>query len=141
EAIPEKVKYSDAICTALQITNHLQDLGKDIAEGRPLYLPREEMERFGVNADLLLQRRFTPILGNFVLEIADQSRQLFEYGSLLVQQLQWPLNLEIAAIIEGGLGVLKKIEEQDGNTLRNRPKLNKWDKAGCLWRAKQRTKS
>jgi hydroxysqualene synthase len=140
-ALPQKIKYSDAICTALQITNHLQDLGQDIANGRPLYLPREELERFGVNQEMLMQRRFTPMLGNFVMDLADQSRQLFDYGAPLVKELQWPLSLEIAAIIEGGLGVLNKIEELGGNTLRNRPKLSKWDKAGCLWRANQRTRS
>jgi hydroxysqualene synthase len=139
--LPEKIRYSDAICTALQLTNHLQDLGQDIACKRPLYLPREELERFGVNEELVLKRRFSPMLGNLVLDLVDQSQQLFAYGSPLVQQLQWPLNLEMAAIIEGGLAVLDKIAEMGGNTLRERPHLNNLDKAGCLWRAVKRTRS
>jgi hydroxysqualene synthase len=140
-SLPEKIKYSDAICTALQLTNHLQDLGQDTRNGRPLYLPREELERFGVNEEMILQRRFSPTLGNLVLNLVDQSQQLLEYGSPLVQQMQWPLNMEMAAIIEGGMAVLNKITEMNGNTLRGRPRLSNMDRAGCLWRAMKRTRS
>ncbi|MBF0359158.1 MAG: squalene synthase HpnC [Magnetococcales bacterium] len=141
QSIPEKIKYSDAICTALQLTNHMQDLGRDIMDGRPLYLPQDELERFGVNEDMLAKRIFTPLLGNLIMDLADQARQLFMYGAPLLQQVRWPLNMEIATIIEGGLGVLSKIEALGGNTLRSRPQLNKADKAGCLWRAIKRVRS
>ncbi len=141
QPLPEKICYSDAICTALQLTNHLQDLGQDTLNGRPLYLPREELERFGVHEDMILNRRFAPTIGNLVLHLADQSRQLFEYGSPLVDQLQWPLKLEMAAIIEGGKAVLDKIFEMEGNTLRSRPSLSKMDRAACVWRAVKRSRS
>ncbi|MBF0453280.1 MAG: squalene synthase HpnC [Magnetococcales bacterium] len=141
EPLPQKIRYSDAICTALQLTNHLQDLGQDTLTGRPLYLPREELERFGVDEKMILIRRFSPPLGNLVKHLVEQSRQLFEYGSPLVKQLQWPLNLEMATIIEGGLAVLGKIEEMDGNTLRGRPRLTNSNRAACLWRAIKRIRS
>jgi len=38
---------SDATCTALQLTNFWQDIKRDYAMGR-VYLPEEEMRRFGV---------------------------------------------------------------------------------------------
>jgi hydroxysqualene synthase len=137
----DKVKYSDAICTALQLTNHLQDLGQDTLNGRPMYLPREELDRFGINEEMILKRRFSPMLGSLILDLVEQSRQLFEYGSPLVDQMRWPLNLEMATIIEGGRAVLDKIEEREGNTLRGRPRLNNWDRAGCLWQAIKRIRS
>ena len=46
-ATPERIRTSDSICTALQLIEHTQDVAEDLANGR-IYLPREDMERFGV---------------------------------------------------------------------------------------------
>ncbi|MGE7078656.1 squalene synthase HpnC [Staphylococcus capitis] len=49
---PERIRLSDAICTALQIVEHLQDVAEDFGRDR-VYLPAEDMKRFGVTeADL-----------------------------------------------------------------------------------------
>ena len=140
-AIPEKILRSDAICTALQWTNHWQDLGQDVWSGRPLYLPREEMARFDVPEELILKRRFTPMLGGLVLHLVSRTRALFVAGEPLLSQVQWPLNMELATILEGGMAVLSQIEENGGNTLRTRPKLSSLDRVGCLWRAFSRMTS
>lgn len=44
---PERVRRSDAVCTALQIVEHLQDVAEDLGQGR-IYLPAEDMKRFHV---------------------------------------------------------------------------------------------
>ncbi|NEE12410.1 squalene/phytoene synthase family protein, partial [Streptomyces sp. SID7499] len=46
-ASPERVRRSDAVCTALQIVEHLQDVAEDLERDR-IYLPAEDMERFRV---------------------------------------------------------------------------------------------
>ena len=137
--VDRKVLYSDAICTALQLTNHWQDLGQDVWAGRPLYLPREEMARFEVTEEMVLKRRFTPMLGSLMLHLTARTRDLFRLGEPLLDEVEWPLKLELAAIVEGGLAVLDQIESFGGNTLRVRPRLSTWDRAGCLWRAFART--
>lgn len=49
---PERVRRSDAVCTALQIVEHLQDVAEDLGHDR-IYLPAEDMKRFHVQeADL-----------------------------------------------------------------------------------------
>lgn len=51
-ASPERIRHSDAVCTALQIVEHVQDVAEDLGRDR-IYLPAEDMKRFGVNeADL-----------------------------------------------------------------------------------------
>ena len=127
-----KAYYSDAICTALQLTNHWQDLGQDAWSGRPLYLPMEEMARFDVREEMILKRRFSPTVGSLMLHLTAQTRALFLTGEPLRRQVGWPLNLELAAICECGQAVLDKIEAQGGNTLRMRPRLSLWDRAVCL---------
>ncbi|MBF0425693.1 MAG: squalene synthase HpnC [Magnetococcales bacterium] len=135
---PEGLRWSDAICTALQLTNHWQDLGLDPWLGRPLYVPREEMERFGVDERLILERRFSPAVGSLMLYLVEETRRLFLAGDPLVDLLSWPFNLELAAIWQAGMAVLDKIESSGGNTLRIRHHLNGRDRAGCLLRALHR---
>ena len=129
-----KARHSDAICTALQLTNHWQDLGQDAWSGRPLYLPREEMTRFDVTEEMIITRRFSPAMGSLMLHLTEQTQFLYESGKPLLNQVQWPLNLELAAIVEGGQAILTKIEACGGNTLRTRPRLSPWDRTTCLWR-------
>ena len=136
-----KIRCSDAICTALQLTNHWQDLGQDVRSGRPLYLPRAEMARFEVNEETILTRRFTPALGSLLLHLVSHTRELYHTGKPLLHQVQWPLNMELAVILEGGQTVLGKIEACGGNTLRHRPRLSAWDRARCFWRVVTRMAS
>ncbi len=127
-----KAYCSDAICTALQLTNHWQDLGQDVWSGRPLYLPLEEMARFEVTEAMILKRRFSPTVGSLMLHLTAQTRDLFLAGDPLWRQVHWPLNLELGMISECGLAVLDKIEATGGNTLRARPRLSVWDRAVCF---------
>ena len=46
-ATPERIGWSDAVCTGLQLAEHWQDVGEDYERGR-IYLPAEDMARFGV---------------------------------------------------------------------------------------------
>ncbi|ABK42832.1 Squalene/phytoene synthase [Magnetococcus marinus MC-1] len=126
--------YADAICTALQLTNHWQDLGEDPWNGRPLYLPREEMARFGVKEADILQRRFSAAAAELMMHLIAQTRALYLQGEPLLTKVSWPLNLELGATWAGGMAVLERIEQLGGNTLRERPSLDKRAKMGCLLR-------
>ena len=48
-ATPDRIALSDRVCTALQLAEHWQDVAEDYAAGR-IYLPAEDLERFGVAA-------------------------------------------------------------------------------------------
>ena len=51
-ATPERIALSDEVCTALQLAEHLQDVGEDLARGR-VYLPEEDLARFGCSGEEL----------------------------------------------------------------------------------------
>ena len=53
---PRAIALSDAICTALQLTEHWQDVGEDRDRGR-VYLPLEDLARFGCTLDRPRRRR------------------------------------------------------------------------------------
>lgn len=53
---PESEHYAVALGHALQLTNILRDVGEDLANGGRIYLPREDLARFGYGADELAAR-------------------------------------------------------------------------------------
>lgn len=141
EATPSHLDCSDAICTALQLTNHLQDLGRDVWAGRPLYLPTAMMESYGVTEAMILERRFSPASGALMLDLVELTREFLARGEPLLTGVAWPVNLELSVTWEAAMLLLEKIEESGGNTLRNRPTLERREWLACAWRAWQRVRA
>ncbi|MEO5347052.1 MAG: squalene/phytoene synthase family protein [Magnetococcus sp. YQC-9] len=131
----DKVRHSDALWTALSWTGYWRDLGHDSRGDGPLYLPEAEMAAFDVNKEMVLQRRFTPMVGSLVLHLVEETRARFFAGSPLIEEVGRPLRMELAYAMERGMMLLERIEALGGNTLRNRPVLNQWEQMICLWRA------
>lgn len=125
----------DALWTALQLTAFWRHLGRGTRPGNPLYLPGEEMERFGVGGEMLMQRRFTPMLGSLMLHLVDRTRLFYAQGEPLCKSVAWPLRLELSNALESGLAMLERIESSGGNTLRGPPLLTQRERMACLWRA------
>jgi phytoene/squalene synthetase len=127
---------SDRICTALQLTNFWQDVARDLDIGR-VYLPREDRDRFGYGEDDLAARRFTPEFAALLRFEVERARDLFHTGLPLVERVAAPYRADIALFAQGGLAILRKIEQADYNVWRSRPVLSKWDKGrlllGAVW--------
>lgn len=129
--------FSDRICTALQLANFWQDVARDLDLGR-IYLPREDRERFGYSEADLQSRRFTPSFAQLMQFEVERTRDLFYKGYPLVDLMPKEMRIDIELFLEGGLGILHKIERAGYNVLDRRPQLSKWDKgtllAGAVWR-------
>ena len=68
---PAARTYALALGLALQLTNILRDVGQDFANGARIYLPREDLDRFGIAAeDLAAGRRDEKFLGLMRFETA-----------------------------------------------------------------------
>ncbi len=127
---------SDAICTALQLVNHWQDVGIDAAKPVPrIYLPADDMARFGVGEDTLLRRAATADFRQLLRFQADRARSLMIEGAPLGRALPGRIGLEIRAIVAGGLRVLEKIRAVDYDVFAARPVLGALDWPRLLWRA------
>ena len=76
----ERQKLSDYTCTALQLANFWQDVAVDYGKGR-IYLPLEDLAKYGVSEDDIAQRRATPaFLEMMKFEVA-RAREWFQMGS------------------------------------------------------------
>jgi squalene synthase HpnC len=125
---------SDAICTALQLTNFWQDVAADYRRGR-IYVPQEDLARFDVPesqiADSCADEKWRALLA---FETA-RTRALLEAGRPLTRVLPLRLALELKAIIAGGLRVLDRIDAQKGDVFRTPLRLTAHDWIAVAFRA------
>ncbi len=138
-ATPENLRRSDAICSALQLINHWQDVGIDLGKGHNgrIYLPQDDMDRFKVTEDMLKCRRASADFRALLAFQVERARVLMLDGAPLGRDLSGPFRtgLEIRAIVAGGLRILAKIEAVDYDVFNRRPVLGALDWPRILWKA------
>ncbi|MGC9291227.1 MAG: squalene synthase HpnC [Acidobacteriaceae bacterium] len=130
----ELFALSDFICTALQLANFWQDVSVDFQKDR-IYLPLEDMQRFGVTEEQIRTRRCTPEFRTLMQYEVAYAHDLFRKGAPLVQQLDPELAVDIGLFVRGGQEILRAIERQDFDVLRARPVISRPRKLGLLLRA------
>ena len=122
EATEENLRDSDRICSALQIINFLQDMEQDYVESGRVYLPQDEMARFGVSDQHIANRINDDKMQAFIQSEIKYTRELMLAGVPLGKRLKGRAGLEIRTISQGGLRVLDKLEAQQGDVF-SRPRL------------------
>lgn len=126
--------YSDAICSALQLTNFLQDISQDIEESNRIYIPQDEMEQYGVSEDDI-RNKITNTASRKLIELQiRRTLKLMQAGAPLGKVLKGRMGLELRMTIMGGSRVLYKLNQQYGDVF-SRPRLNKWDIVWIIWKA------
>jgi len=134
----ERIEYSDAICTAVQLTAFWRDIARDYTRGR-IYVPREDLHLFGVgDADLARaiasRRADTNIRAMIAFEI-ERSIELLHYGAPLVTMLRGRARLDCALIISDARAMLAAIVRQGYDPFVVRPQLSRTARAGTLFGA------
>jgi squalene synthase HpnC len=121
------LRASDAICSALQLVNFWQDVDVDYRNDARIYLPQDEMARFGVTERHLRDRVSDSAWQSLMRFQVDRARSLMLAGSGLGKTLPCRVGLEIRATIQGGLRILDKIERAGYDVFRRRPRLRAYD--------------
>lgn len=129
----ERQELSDATCTALQFANFWQDVTVDWEKGR-VYLPLEDLERFGVREEQIPNREFTPQFRELMRFEVDRARKLFAKGLPLTRMVPRRLRLDLELFTRGGESILDMIEQQDYDVLTKRPELSKAGKVKLMLR-------
>jgi squalene synthase HpnC len=131
---PERLAWSDAVCTGLQLVEHLQDVGEDLRRRGRIYLPAEDMRRFGVAEHDLERRRLTAEFGDLVAFELERARRLLAAGGPLVASLSGRPRLAVAGYVGGGLAAAKAIERAGYDVLGEPPRPPAREK--LLWTAR-----
>ena len=125
---------SDAICSALQLINFLQDIEVDWRKGR-VYVPQEDLHQFAVTEAQIAAGLVDPAWRALVAVEIDRARSLMLSGAPLAKRLPGRLGWELRMVVQGGLLILDKIAAVDGNIFSRRPTLNKSDWLTIAWRS------
>ncbi|HWD52739.1 MAG TPA: squalene synthase HpnC [Acidimicrobiales bacterium] len=112
----ERVAWSDDICTALQLLEHLQDVGEDAGRGR-VYLPAEDLARFGCPESDLDAPTASRALREVVAFETDRSRHLLRQATALAGSLPFLPRLAVAGFAAGGLATVDALVEADYEVL------------------------
>ena len=131
---PRLDRASDAVCTALQLTNFWQDIERDWQKGR-LYVPREVCERFGAREHDLDARILTPAWRNVLSDVAARTRALFDEGRAVCDGVDGRLRYELRFTWLGGRRILDRLEQAEFDVFTSRPALAAPDVPGLLWGA------
>lgn len=111
----ERIAWSDEICAGLQVAEHLQDVGEDLAAGR-IYLPAEDLDRHGVDADMLgrvvigtaSDQDRARVVALLAGEVA-WARTLLDAGRPLVRTVPGRSRLAVAGFVAGGHAALDAV--------------------------------
>jgi len=127
----ERVRLSDATCTALQLANFWQDVTVDMEKDR-VYIPLEVLHRHESSVDEIAARRATPAFRAAMREVVDRAQSLFEEGLPLAQMVDRRLSLDLDLFSRGGMRVLEKIRELDYDVLSGRPSISRGERVRLL---------
>ena len=121
-ATPERLAWSDRICTGLQLAEHCQDVAEDAAAGR-IYLPTEDMDRFGVDPDELssgppASRALRALMA---FEVA-RARRVLDEGAPLINSLHGRSRWAIAGFWAGGQAALDAVASRRFDPLPGAPR-------------------
>jgi squalene synthase HpnC len=127
-------RSSDALCTALQLTNFWQDFGRDWRAGR-LYVPRDEQIACGATEAELENGRMSPAWSRVMGRAVDVTREMFENGRLVCDGVKGRLRVELRFTWLGGARILDRVDSGRDRLLEIRPTLGAADVPLLLWRA------
>lgn len=125
--------WSDAICSALQLTNFWQDLKVDFDRGR-LYLPLEEQQRHGASEQDLAEGHITRAWQASISAAALRTRRLFDQGKPLCDAVPGRLRYELRAVWLGGTRILTRLERARFDVVTRRPTLGAFDAPWLVFR-------
>jgi squalene synthase HpnC len=108
------ISSSDALCAALQIINHLQDVRDDWCQLGRCYIPRTWFDQAGISPEVLVERRTGPVLRAIFDRVLDQVDALLARAAPLPRLLAHRgLRLEAAVILALARSLARRLRRSD----------------------------
>ncbi len=130
----ERQRLSDLVCTGLQLANFWQDVALDLGKGR-IYLPRADLNRFGVTADGLRRRAPGPAFVELMRYETGAARRMLKEGAALHRMVDRRLARDVLMFAGGGLAILDAVEQAGYDVFNRRPRLSRLDYLKLGWSA------
>jgi squalene synthase HpnC len=132
-ATPERIEQSDAVCSALQVIEHCQDVREDLERGR-VYLPLEDLARFGCSLTDLEAPEVSGGLRDVLRLEATRASALLDEGGPLVGSLHGWARIAVAGYVGGGRAALSALARAQFEVLALTPQPSPRRRAGSILR-------
>lgn len=137
---PDNLRDSDAICSALQLINFWQDIAIDWQKQR-IYLPLEDLQHFGIEEEQIAKAVADTRWHTMMQFQITRARNLINSGAPLALRLPGRIGWELRLVIQGGLRILERLEQVQGDIFQRRPTLTRCDWIIIGWRALRMSKN
>lgn len=137
KATRENLIRSDAVCTALQLINFLQDIHQDFVENDRIYLPQDELSRYGIDETYFRRRQTDAAMLELIDLQIDRILNLMNQGISLGWELTGRIGLELRMTIYGGLRILEHLHRRRDDVF-SRPRLTRRDWCWIVFMALQK---
>mmetsp|Transcript_13570 Transcript_13570/g.20030 ORF Transcript_13570/g.20030 Transcript_13570/m.20030 type:complete len:504 (+) Transcript_13570:255-1766(+) len=117
---------------AFQLTNILRDIGEDATTRGRIYLPRNDMEQFGVTEEQIMAQRVDENFVKFMKFQIERARTYYDRARRGVFMLAEESRLPVQASLDAYGEILTKIEENNYDTLTKRAYVDKWEKMSII---------
>lgn len=122
---PRAIEAATALGTAFQLANFIRDIDEDIDRGR-IYMPLDELARFGVSEEMLLNRKLTPEITEAIKFQIARVRQLQSVAEAGIQYLDPISRPCIRAASELYCGIVDEIEANGYDVFSKRATTSQW---------------
>ncbi len=116
-----RAELSDAVCTALQLAEHWQDVAEDFRDGR-VYLPAEDLAAHGCEETDLAAAHASPRFRELLAFEVARASALLDAGAPLVGTLRGTARLAVAGYVAGGRAALAAITAANYDVLAVTPR-------------------
>jgi phytoene synthase len=130
---PEALRLAEGCGVAFQLTNILRDVREDAEHGR-VYLPAEDLEKFGVKAEELAGPDLSPALRNLLAFEADRARAYYREAQPLTDLVDRRSRASLKALIGIYSRLLERISNSGYEVLAGRVRVPAWEKIWILAR-------
>src|SRR5579864_1604728 len=130
---PQALALAERCGVAFQLTNILRDVREDAEHGR-VYLPAEDMERFGVDPKELSGAALSPALRSLLAFEADRARAYYREAQPLTNMVDRQSRASLKALIGIYSRLLERISNSGYEVLGERVRVPAWEKIWILAR-------
>lgn len=131
---PQTMQYAEKLGLAFQLTNIIRDVGEDIRLGR-IYLPEDEMTRFGISRDDLINLRHTDNFSACMAAMAKYAHAAYNEAFSLLPEADRKNQKPGLIMAEIYRTLLLKIEADGFRVLHRRISLSPFHKLWLAWKA------
>ena len=122
---------------AMQLTNFLRDIDEDYLERKRVYMPQDELQKFGLSTRTIDTKQFDDNFKQFMIWQSERARKLYDEAALGIPMLNSYGRFPVACASSLYSAILGKLEQQNWNPFVGRARTTKIEKLRLAWKAKQ----